>query len=600
MTYSQAWEGITAQVKERADIVQIIGECVDLKRSGVRYLGLCPFHGEKTPSFSVHSGQQFFHCFGCGESGDVFSFMMKYYNLDFPAALKELARRYQIELPEKPVSIEERKRKELRLAIYRINEKATAIFRRYLLQAKEAASAREYLRKRMVSPEIQERFSIGYAPSAQVAGWDFLGRQLHAEDKVVAEAAGLLVRRENGGSYDRFRDRILFPIFETDGRIAGFGGRIVGEGTPKYMNSPESPVFDKSRLLFGLYQQKEAIRRQRRAILVEGNFDMISLVAGGCGNVVAPLGTALTKKQIQILKQLADTVILLFDGDAAGLKAAIRSVSLFLSEQVEGKVALLPTGHDPDTFIRQNGLQELNVLLERAEPLAEFTLAQLVREHGLTLDGKNRIIQQLLPLLKEAGSSLQRSMMISHFGEKLGIPPEQIVASVSCEKVQAQSTVATSLPKDESALSPAQKRLTGFLVMNPVSLPKLEAAGIRNYLAGGIGEVLFLQIKSLLADRLEVQPEELLAALPDGPEHDFVTEILLQASSFFPQNLNEAEPDEEIAEVLDWLNRETLKRQSEELIKKIADIQGSYDQEQLDLLLQRKRKVDRELRSMDG
>jgi DNA primase len=286
MAYSETRDEITALVKERADIVQIISECIDLKRSGVRYLGLCPFHGEKTPSFSVHSGQQFFHCFGCGESGDVFSFMMKYYNLDFQGALKELARRYQIELPEKPVSQEEQKRKRLRQLIFQVNDKAAQIYRRCLLHAQEAATARAYLRNRAIPLEIQEKFGLGYAPAADKTGWDFLGRQLSGEERAAAIEAGLLVKKERGGGdYDRFRDRILFPIYEGDGRIAGFGGRIVGEGQPKYMNSPESPVFNKSKLLLGLFQQKEAIRQRRRVVLVEGNFDMISLVANGCDNV---------------------------------------------------------------------------------------------------------------------------------------------------------------------------------------------------------------------------------------------------------------------------------------------------------------------------
>jgi len=598
MAYTETRDEITALVKERADIVQIISECVDLKRSGVRYLGLCPFHGEKTPSFSVHSGQQFFHCFGCGESGDVFSFMMKYYNLDFQEALKELARRYQIELPEKPVSHEEQKKKHLRQLIYRVNDKAAEIYRHCLLHAQEAAPARAYLQKRVISSEIQERSGLGYAPAADRAGWDFLGRQLSGEERAAAVEAGLLVKKERGGDYDRFRDRILFPIYESDGRIAGFGGRIVGEGQPKYMNSPESPVFNKSKLLLGLFQQKEAIRQRRRVVLVEGNFDMISLVANGCDNVAAPLGTALTKAQIRILKHVADTVILLFDGDAAGMKAAIRAVPLFLAEQMEGRVALLPSGHDPDTFIREKGLGELTALLDRSEPLAEFIFSQLVKEHGLTLTGKSRIIEELQPLVKAAESPLQRSVVISHFGEKLGISPEQLAVALAGER-EVNSPVATPIvPIKEAALTPAQKRLAGFLVMYPFVLPRLEAAGIREYLTGGIGEVLFLQIRSLLEREGEVQPEDVLTVLPDGAERDFVTEMLLKAPS-----LNDHSPDEdglenEIAELMEWLKLEKLKRVSVELLKKINDIKSDYDPVVLENLYEQKRKVERELRGI--
>lgn len=585
-------EDITALIKERSDIVQIIGECIDLKRSGVRLLGLCPFHGEKTPSFSVHSGQQFYYCFGCGESGDVFSFMMKYYNLDFQGAVKELARRCQIELPERSVSPEEQKKKQLRRLIYLVNEKVAALYRRCLLDSSEAASARAYLRKREISPAIQERFNIGYAPGS---GWDFLGRQLKGEQRAAAIEAGLLVKKERGGEYDRFRDRVMFPIYDGDGGIAGFGGRILGDGQPKYMNSPESQVFNKSRLLLGLFQQKEAIRQRGRAVLVEGNFDMISLVAGGCENVAAPLGTALTRAQIRTLKQLADTAVLLFDGDAAGMKAAVRAVPLFLAEQMEARVALLPSGHDPDTFIREKGGGGLAALLDRSEPLAEFVFSQLVKTHGLTLTGKSRIVEELRPLVKAAESPLQRTVMISHFAEKLGIPQEQL--SLSLEGSMAPAVVAApAAPKKAIVLTPAQKRLAGLLVMYPAALPRLEAGGIREYLAGGIGEILFLQIKALLDKGGEVQPEDLLMVLPVGAERDFVAEILLKASSLEPHSLDGDGLEEEMIEVIEWLRAEKLKRLSADLLNKINDMEYCRDPGILEDLLQQKQQVERDMR----
>ena len=286
-------DDITARIKEESDIVQVVGECVDLKKSGTRFLGLCPFHGEKTPSFSVHSGQQFFHCFGCGESGDVFTFVMKYYGLDFPDAIKLLAGKYNIELPERRRSPEEELRAKKKEQLFAVNEKAASIYSGYLLESTGAKAAKAYLQKRGVTEDILTRFRIGYAPAVEVEGWNYLGGRFSGAESKAATEAGLLVARENGGTYDRFRDRIVFPIADISGRICGFGGRIVGEGQPKYLNSPESPVFNKSNLLLGLYQQKEDIRRNNEAVLVEGNFDLISLVAAGCTNVVAPLGTAL-------------------------------------------------------------------------------------------------------------------------------------------------------------------------------------------------------------------------------------------------------------------------------------------------------------------
>ncbi len=239
MGYSESRDAITAQVKEQADIVQIIGESVDLKRAGARFLGCCPFHSEKTPSFSVHPGQQFYHCFGCGASGDVFSFMMKHHNMDFPTALQTLARRYQIDLPERQVSQAEQEKERLRQAMFAINEKAARVYREYLLHARGAGSARAYLERRGIPLVVQEKFQLGYAPAVEGAGWNFLGSTLQGEESAAAEAVGLLVKKEDTGrTYDRFRDRILFPIFDVKGRISGFGGRIIGEGQPKYMNSP--------------------------------------------------------------------------------------------------------------------------------------------------------------------------------------------------------------------------------------------------------------------------------------------------------------------------------------------------------------------------
>ena len=217
MSGFESREDVTAKVKEQADIVRIIGECVELKKSGARYLGLCPFHGEKTPSFSVHPVKQFFYCFGCGESGDVFSFMMKYHNLDFPAALKDLAAKYQIPLPEKPLSQQEKQRASLRKRMVAVNIKVAAIYRDYLHQSSDAGAARSYLKNRQIGPATQERFQIGYAPSVERGGWNFLGGCLDDEEIGIAETLGLLVKKDRGGYYDRFRDRIMFPISDLAG-----------------------------------------------------------------------------------------------------------------------------------------------------------------------------------------------------------------------------------------------------------------------------------------------------------------------------------------------------------------------------------------------
>ncbi len=609
MGYSETRDSVTALVKEQADIVQIIGECVDLKRAGARFLGRCPFHGEKTPSFSVHPGQQFYYCFGCGESGDVFSFMMKYHNLDFPTALQELARRYQIELPEKHYSQAEQEKEHLRKAMYAINEKAARLFREYLLQAKGAAQARAYLERRGIPPDVQEKFQLGYAPSVESVGWNFLGSGLQGEESAAAEAVGLLVKNDKGGTYDRFRDRILFPIFDVKGRISGFGGRIVGDGQPKYMNSPESPIFDKSRLLLGLFQQGAEIRSRQRAVLVEGNFDMVSLVVHGCPNVVAPLGTALTRPQLKLLRHYADNAILLFDGDAAGIKAAVRAVPLFLAEQMSARVALLPPGHDPDTFIREKGLEQLERLLDGATPLAEFALAKMIEEHGLTLDGKSRIVEELRPLVQAAASPLQRSVVIAHFSEKLGMPALQLTELLSAHALPSMETQARDSKRlvregrGKSGLNGLQNRLVGHMVRHPRHFGKLEEAGLRQQLACSVGEVLFLQIKGLCTKNPEFEPEDLLAALPEGEERALVAEIQ-KVMKDDPAKGAYARDEKDLVELLLLLKKEALLEMSRRLYVEIKSApQGERDYEtvmqELLKMNQDIQMIDQELRALE-
>ena len=598
MLNSESRETITSRVKEQADIVQIIGECVELKQSGVRFLGLCPFHGEKTPSFSVHSGQQFYHCFGCGESGDVFSFMMKYYNLDFPGALKELAGRYKIELPERRQSKEERALEKKRDLLFGVNKKCARFYSHYLQTAKGAEAARVYLQERGITPELGEKFGLGYAPSVEAEGWNYLSGRLSREEVTGAVEAGLLAQKTNGGTYDRFRDRIVFPLFDISGRVCGFGGRIVGDGQPKYLNSPESPVFNKSRVLLGLYHLKETIRRKKRAIIVEGNFDLLSLVAHGCDNVVAPLGTALTREQLRLLKRFTTEITLLFDGDEAGEKAAVRAVPHFLAEQMVGHIALLPSGHDPDTYVRENGLEQLDKLLAEAESLPEFVLGSLIRQHGLTLDGKRKIVEALVPLVKAAVSPLQRSLVISHFAEQLGLPPDhfQSLSKRSTSVHQGEGVIQEKMRKElrSTPLSIAQKQLVEFMVLHPNHFNRLEENGLRGCLAGGIGELLFLQLKELVGRNRDFEPEELLTALPEGLERKLVAD-LLSCAAVQIQTKGEGETGEEIENMLAYLQKIRLQKDSEDIMARIRLAESEGDLTKLQKLITEKVEISRRI-----
>jgi DNA primase len=579
MAGDETRDEIIARIKEQADIVQIIGEHVELKRSGSRFLGLCPFHGEKTPSFSVQAEKGFFHCFGCGESGDVISFMMKYHHLDFPTALRQLAEKYRIELPDRRRSPDEELRRERRRLLFAVNEKAAGMFQQYLREEAGAEPARDYLRRRGVSPSLQQRFGIGYAPATANEGWNFLGRSLSAAEQAAAKSVGLLVDKEQGGSYDRFRDRILFPIFDLAGRICGFGGRIVGPGQPKYLNSPESEIFSKGKLLLGLYQGKDEIRRLDQAVVVEGNFDLISLVGHGCTPVVAPLGTSLTREQLQLLRRFTEKVTLLFDGDAAGGKAAVRAAALLFAEQMQGRVAVLPTGHDPDSFIREKGLAALNQLLAEACPLPEYVFDHWVGIHGLGLDGKGKIVEELRPLVAAASSPLQRALCLSHFAGKLGLAvveleryfrPGEVAVVASAPPPPVKEVPGMPLP-----LTIAQKPLVEFMVLHPGDFQRLAEAGIRACLAGSVGEILFLQLGSLLAANPGAEPEDLLSSLPEGPERSLVATLLATASS--PQASSGMGGGRALADLLDFLRASQLKEKERQLLARVAQAERQGD-----------------------
>jgi DNA primase len=605
MTSSFEQQDAVQRVKDAAQIVDIIGECVSLKRAGSNMKGLCPFHGEKTPSFTVNPVRQSFHCFGCGEGGDVLSFMMKYYNLTFPETIKQLAQRYQITLPEQQFTSDDKKKAEKRQKLFDANERATRVYHEYLLNNPEAAQARDYLTKREIPQEKIIDFQLGYAPES----WDFLSNKVSKSSITQGEAeeAGLLVRKESGRFYDRFRDRILFPIFDLTGRVAGFGGRILGEGEPKYLNTPETLIFDKGRMLFGLFQNRDAIRKSRQAVVVEGNFDLLALVSFGLDNVVAPLGTALTQPQIRLLKGYADEVILLFDGDEAGIKAAMRSVPLFLAEQVAGRVALLPAMHDPDTYIRAHGKEGLEKYIVNALPILEFAFEHLKDKHGISMTGKGKILEELEPLIQASGSSpFQQSVLISEFSNKLGLDPEQVMQGFKIA-ARKKSQLRSARPvagreKGEKTIVTAplprkQAQLLEFLIFYPRFLKRFLEAGIEDILVANPASDILAALQKLSEERELTGPEQLMEALPEAFERSYVSRLLM-SSPFLGQD------DPEVIgnmadEMLVWLVRYRFKKEIKQLSEELRAAQENQDSKLLDELLLRKAELNKYLGSMN-
>ncbi len=581
--YRQDRQDTVQRVKEAADIVEIIGEHVSLKRAGVNLKGLCPFHSEKTPSFTVRADRQTYHCFGCGEGGDVFSFMMQYHRMTFAEALKELAHRYNIPLPEDASASEELAKAKQREALHAVNDKAAALYHDLLLHSPQAEGARRYLAERGVPTEFISRFQLGYAPEQ----WDFLAKALTKEKiaPTIAAEAGLLVAKEKGGYYDRFRQRVLFPIIGLTGRVVGFGGRILGEGSPKYLNSPESPIFDKGRTLFGLHPNREAIRQSKQCLVVEGNFDLLSLVIHGVGNVVAPLGTALTAAHVRTLRGYCDEAYLLFDGDAAGLKAAMRAVPLFLGEQLTARVAVLPTGHDPDTFIRAHGPTGLSALLTTAQSLPEFVFDALARQHGLGVEGKSRIVTELRAITAAISDrDLQRTLFAAHFAEKLGLPPEQLLGTAPANRPTAPSPTSPAARQPVRELTRNEEKLIGFLLVHPEHIGDFLAAGLEEAITSDFGREILLAFREAPATAAGA---ERLLDLIQGPEKSSLSRLLVTAPAYADEVVDQA-----VGEMLAWLKKNSLRVKKERLLHDISAAHQSQDEALWLRLLAQKKELD--------
>ncbi len=407
------------EVKKAADIIEIIGQHVQLKKRGQNYVGLCPFHSERSPSFTVNQDKQIYHCFGCGRGGDVFTFWMDYHNLSFSQSLKDLAGRYNIDLPRYGNLPAEREKAELKELLFKTNRLAAEYFHNILVKSADGKPGRDYFSRRHISGETISKFKLGYA----VKRWDGLINYLRSKNVSLdtGAKAGLLIAKKDGDYYDHFRDRIIFPIFDLNHQIIGFGGRVLGDSLPKYINTPETPLYHKGESLYGLDSAFKDIRERGLAIIVEGYMDTLVLRQHGISNVVAILGTALTSDQIRRLKGYTKEVVVLFDPDDAGRLAALRSFPLFLNEGMSAKVLVLPQGEDPDSFVNRYGSDEFQELLEGAIPIFDFYLDQALAHMDAGVDGQIRVLREVLPIFKDLASGATRFLYVQRFSEKTGI-----------------------------------------------------------------------------------------------------------------------------------------------------------------------------------
>jgi DNA primase len=578
------------EVKGKADIVDLISEYVTLKKAGRNFVGLCPFHKEKTPSFSVNRDKQIFYCFGCGEGGNVVSFLMKVNHQSFPEAVRYLARKTGTVIPQGVMSREEKERFSLKEQINRVNKMAVRHFSQNLFSP-AGAEAREYLAKREIRDSVIREYHLGYA----LDGWRHL-RDFFEKEKVplkLAEQAGLIILKADKGEsfYDRFRGRLIFPIEDIGGNVVAFGGRIMGEGEPKYLNSPESPVYVKGRCLYGLNRTKDDIRQKGFAIIVEGYFDLLSLWNAGVANVVATLGTALTKDHVDLIRRYTGHVIVVFDPDEAGKKALERSLSLFLAGNINAKVVVLPDEHDPDQYVRTFGKEAFDELVAHAQSMVDYYIEKVIGKVG-TLEDKMASVRNAVPFIVNIGDAIERNLFIKRISEKLGIDEGLLKKEVHRSSTAPSAVSAEGRGmEDKGKIDRIELSLIHIMLEYPRKIPEMVREEILNYLTNADLRKFLEDIKDAFDKHDDVAFDATL--LVNHMNNDTIRQKLLK------KMMDEAPYDEQMADcVLSDAIRQIKKkwyREKHRILKmKLVKAEERADQELCNSLLSEKEKLLRE------
>lgn len=539
-------------LKNRADLVRIIEPYAPLKKKGMNWMGCCPFHQEKTPSFSVNPSKGFYKCFGCGKGGNAYSFLMEIEGLNFPEAIKRVAEISGVTLPE-PIDDKNyernKQRKQERKAIadqvIELNTYALEFWEHQLQENNaHAKQAREYLEKREISAEITKKFGIGFAPESWDAVMSLL-KEKGADEKLI-EASGLVsINEEKKRVYDRFRGRIMFPVLNVDGNPVAFGARILAQGEPKYLNSPETPAYVKGEHLYGLFQSKDEIRKKKYAILVEGYLDLIALYQFGVTNCVASLGTAFTEQQSKLLGRFARKVVVNYDGDKAGVKAAQRAIETLLAEDFEIKVLVLPNGQDPDDFIRASGFAAYKKQHEQhANTYLQFVLETVVQERNLSVPKqKAEAIEEVLPLVSMIRNSIQKRDSFDQAMTFLRVD-DAILKRDLWKSVKLGSKIETDTVKQQVAratqakMTVAEQRLLELLIydedLRAVILPQIEETDYERLATASV----FRALLEIDRKKTEISLENLMEIIGDDEmANDFVPVLLMSES---PRETGEA------------------------------------------------------------
>ena len=586
------------EVRQAANIAEVIGRRVKLISAGKTLKGLCPFHGDTDPSFIVNRERGTWHCFGCGEGGNVFTFLMKDEGISFPEAVRELANRYGVQLPERQRTPAQKRQDEHRARLLRVMEIAGTFFQQQLA-ASSGEPARRYLgQKRGLGPQVVQEFGMGWAPDAWEGLRRFLGGRGVPEE--LAMEAGLLVPRDKGdGCYDRFRGRVMFPIADVAGRLVSFGGRVLGGGEPKYLNGPETLLFKKSATLYNLERARPFMRKKDRALVVEGYFDVITLAAMGFGETVAPMGTALTPQQVRRLKGQASRLVLVFDGDDAGRRAARRSLPICLAEGVQPQVLLLPSGEDPDSFARAQGPEGVEEAIAAAGSLIEAVIDAIIGEGDLsTPEGKSQIVAQAGSVIKMISDPVTAWLYLGRLAARLGLPVEVAAARLGLPAPGGRRSPAPPPPRREAS-APADRQWQETALQMALAQPEaariLAEAGVLDSLPDEDLAAVARAIKAIVADGGRPEAAAVISRL-ENPEHHHLPSRL-------SENGPNWTPDQAVkqAEAVVALARQRRGgKRAGDLVHKIAEAERLGDRERVKELQTQRRQELIDMSSSDS
>lgn len=575
------------EIKNQASIVSVISQYVNLKKAGINYKGLCPFHSERTPSFVVSEAKRIYHCFGCGKGGNVFTFLQDHARLSFPEAVQKLASELRILLPSFPRDKEQKQTKEKKELLYKINKLALMFFKEQLLKSSRAAG---FLKKRGVTPETISLFHLGYAPAGWQALSDFLKRKSISEKHLLE--IGLIVERSSGrGYYDRFRDRIIFPLLDLSQRVIGFGGRSLDEEvTPKYLNSIESPIYHKGRELYGLFQvlRKSGSFSERGVIIVEGYFDCILLSQSGFKNVVATMGTALSKEHLGLLKRFTDRFYLFFDGDEAGKEASERSLSLFLEAGIFPKIVECPPGIDPDDVVRNKPREFLIEKIKKSRSLIDFVTDRVIGRSENLVSSRSKVVHEMIPYLKKISVPIEREGWVKRLSDRLQIdekwvwkPLEEEVRGGFAEPPGLKRQSLDSEMRFEQA--GVEVELLEFFALFPIWLSGIELEKILDLLSDLEVKQIALEMMSQFRQSQAIDFPSLIEKIGSSELKERFVKGVLQKEN---QGRSEQEWRQIYEACLKRLRKNHLEIQQRRLLEDIRAIEmaGGPEQERNDLL----------------